>query len=536
MIKALLDTTTSPLAIVHALWTLEGLKATDEKIVKVFLDHKSPQIRENAIKIAELHLADMPELENVLTAMQNDSDPKVRYQLVCTLGLLKTKSAESAKQMIMLADIEDKWVQIAALAASPGMEWALMEKVKNSPSNRQSEGRQLFFLNTGAVIGLSGRETDMKKLIQTATVSQPAKEAWWKAALLEGLLKGLTAKGNTELKTVAEKNMLLSLFNPGTDPALRRAGLRLLSVLGVEKMAETSAIMKTAAIVAADRQTDALYREDALLLLSLQPGLASEDFLHKLISPSEPENLQKMAVRTLFRQSGTKACTSILQSWTKLTPGVRDVAMDQFLVSPENMNILLDAVQKGEVQSSTIGWRRMVDLMNNDDRLIRERSRKLLASAMENRDEAYRKFEPSLNLAGDAVKGSAVFKQNCALCHQVGGTFGTAFGPDLASIRNRDAQFILADIINPNRSIADGYENWVVTFQDGRKQRGIISSENSSAMTLREAGGMETTIQRSQIQTIEADKTSAMPPGLEANLSIQQMADLLEYLKKGQKN
>ncbi len=534
VIKTFLDTATSPLAIVHALWTLEGLEATDEKMLAFYLDHSTPQIRENAIKISELHLAEMPALEKILTTMQTDPDPRVRYQLLCTLGLLKTKSAELAKQMILMADIEDKWVQIAALAASPGKEWALMEKVKNSSTNLQSEGRQLFFLNTGAVIGLSGQEEDIKKLIRTATVSKPASDSWWKAALLEGLLKGISAKGVPEFKTDAEKNMLLTLFNQGTDPTLRRSGLRLLSALGIQEKPETTATLETAAIIAADRQSDERYREDALLLLSLQPGSASEKLLHNLISPSEPENLQKMAVRTIFRQSGTKACYSILQSWKMLTPGVRDVAMDQFLGTTENINILLDALQKGEIQSSSIGWRRMVELMNNDDPLIREKSRKLLTSVIDNRDKAYRKFEPALNLAGNAADGSGIFRQNCALCHQLGGTSGTAFGPDLASIRNREKSFILADIINPNRSIADGYENWVVTFQDGRKQRGIISSENSSAVTLREAGGMETTIQRSQIQTIEADKTSAMPPGLEANLSIQQMADLLEYLKKGQ--
>jgi putative heme-binding domain-containing protein len=342
------------------------------------------------------------------------------------------------------------------------------------------------------------------------------------------------AKGIQNIRAEVEKNQLLALFNPDTDPALRRSGLRLLSALGLQARAMESGLRQKAISVAADSQSDALYREDALYLISMQPGLASEKLLHNLINPSEPENLQKMAVRTLFRESGTEACTFILQSWAKLTPGVRDVAMDQFLGTPQNMNILLDAVQKGDVQSSTIGWRRTVTLMNNDDPSIRKRSRELLSSAMEHRDEAYRKFEPSLKLSGDAAKGSTTFKQNCAVCHQVGGTAGTAFGPDLASIRNREARFIMADIINPNRSIADGYETWTVTLQDDRKQHGIISSENASAMTIIEAGGLETTIQRSRIQSIEADKTSAMPPGLEVNFSLQQMADLLAYLKKGQ--
>jgi putative heme-binding domain-containing protein len=136
-------------------------------------------------------------------------------------------------------------------------------------------------------------------------------------------------------------------------------------------------------------------------------------------------------------------------------------------------------------------------------------------------------------MTGDAGKGSVVFQKNCAICHQVGGISGISYGPDLASIRNRELQFILADIINPNRSIADGFENWTITLLDGKKEKGIISNETPFAITLKEAGGKEKTIQRSQVKSLESDKTSAMPPGLESNISIPEMADLLAYLKKG---
>jgi len=472
-------------------------------------------------------------LENELVQLYDDKDPKVRYQLLCTLGLLHSDAAESAKQFILLKDVEDKWIQIAALASSPGKEWALMEKVRRSPANVQSEGRQLFFINTGAVIGLSRQEDAMQQIIRTAAVSVPKNDAWWKAALLEGLIKGLSVEGFTKNKFGNEKMMLLALFKADTDPTLRRSSLRLLQALGISEIPNQTEELKSAKDIAIDQKADPQFREDAILLLSLMPGKSNENILANLISPTEPENVQKIAVRTFIHESGPKACNIVLAAWKQLTAGVRDEAMDQFMESTDNMQVLLNAVQRGEVQPSTIGWRRMVDLMNNEDPGIREKSRKLLASVTENRDEAYKKYEPVLKMNGDAVKGYIVFQKNCAVCHLVGGISGISYGPDLASIRNREAQFILADIINPNRSIADGFENWTITLPDGKKEKGIISNETPSAITLKDAGGKEKTIQRSQVKSLESDKTSAMPPGLESNISIPEMADLLAYLKKG---
>ncbi|MEJ0103855.1 MAG: c-type cytochrome [Bacteroidota bacterium] len=39
-------------------------------------------------------------------------------------------------------------------------------------------------------------------------------------------------------------------------------------------------------------------------------------------------------------------------------------------------------------------------------------------------------YQESLKLNGDAQKGKIIYQKNCALCHQFGGKFGVAFGPD----------------------------------------------------------------------------------------------------------
>ena len=63
-------------------------------------------------------------------------------------------------------------------------------------------------------------------------------------------------------------------------------------------------------------------------------------------------------------------------------------------------------------------------------------------------------------------------------CHQVGGKYGKIFGPDLGSFRNRDAASIMADILNPNRSIAVTYEMWAITKKNGEKLVALIPQKH----------------------------------------------------------
>jgi putative heme-binding domain-containing protein len=195
------------------------------------------------------------------------------------------------------------------------------------------------------------------------------------------------------------------------------------------------------------------------------------------------------------------------------------------------MNLLLDAVQKGEVQSAAISWPRKVHLMSNDNISVRDRARKLLANETEDRNAVYKKYEPALSMTGDSKNGLLVFQRVCSTCHMVSSQYGKAFGPDLASIRNRDAQFIMADILDPNRSIADKFEMWTIVKKNGEKLNGIIAAETPGTITLHNIGAQEIVISRSDIKTMEASNTSAMPVGLEASVSVKEMADLLSFLK-----
>ena len=106
-----------------------------------------------------------------------------------------------------------------------------------------------------------------------------------------------------------------------------------------------------------------------------------------------------------------------------------------------------------------------------------------------------------------------------------------AFGPDLASVQNRSNSALLLDIIQPNRSIADGYELWQMELKNGTVLSGVIANEGPSSLTIRNATGQEQTINRTEIKSLKAFETSAMPENIQTQMSTGDMADLLAYLK-----
>jgi putative heme-binding domain-containing protein len=526
----LLDTTKSATAYVHALWTLNGFNAIDFPTLRKALHHPVAGVRENAIKLAELHLQQLPQLENELLSLQNDTAAKVRFRLLCTLGNLNDAQAETVRQKLLVKDIEDKWVQVAALTSSAGREYALIEKTIPAIATHPSEGKKLFFENCAAVIGLSKNVNDIQKLIELAAKNNTRASDWWQSACLKGLVKSINSKGKFQGDFGQQKKLLLSKFNGNASPLMRAAAIDLLLVMGIEKDQAWKSAIDQARSVAANPSADVNFRSDALRLLALEKDNNDEKLLKQIIRPEEPESVQQAALRTYNAISGKDACAFIIHNWKSLTHDVRDVCMDIFLSSVNNMNSLLDALQKNQIQSASISWPRMVELMNNDDLTIRKRAREILAGKTEDRDAVYKKYQAALS-KGDANNGLTVFKHVCATCHQVSGEYGRAFGPDLASIRNRDAQSIMADILNPNRSIADKYEMWTVVKKNGEKLSGIIASETSAAIMLHNIGGQQTVIPRSDIKTMEASATSAMPVGLEKSVSTKEMSDLLAFLK-----
>jgi putative membrane-bound dehydrogenase-like protein len=137
-----------------------------------------------------------------------------------------------------------------------------------------------------------------------------------------------------------------------------------------------------------------------------------------------------------------------------------------------------------------------------------------------------------LRAGGDAVKGKDLFKaQSCNACH-TDADGQTPKGPHLVDIGKRYSPTELVEsILKPSAKIAQGFETYRFEMADGRVFTGFVVSEKAATVLIREATGVQRELKRDQIESRQRQEQSAMPEGAVNNLTPEQMADLIAYLR-----
>ncbi len=137
-------------------------------------------------------------------------------------------------------------------------------------------------------------------------------------------------------------------------------------------------------------------------------------------------------------------------------------------------------------------------------------------------------------LAGDVRRGQAVFlgsKAACYNCHKIGYRGGEV-GPDLTSIsKARTERDLLESIVYPNASFVRSYEPVVVRLKDDTEVAGILRSESDKELVVVPGPGAEQRIPRADVAEVRPGTVSLMPAGLETQISRQELADLLAFLR-----
>ncbi|MCW5982546.1 MAG: c-type cytochrome [Bryobacteraceae bacterium] len=507
----------SPVARTHALWTLEGLGRLDNALIEKALEDSSPGVRENAIRLAEPRMAAAPELVRRLLAMETDPDARVRFQLLCTLGFISTPASQAVRDRLLAADFDNRWTQIAALSASPDEATRLF-----AFAVRESAPASVF-RQAAAVIGARGRANELQDVL--AAVSRPGRGEW-RTAALEGLAAGWRGKEN--LPPSIERQ-LLQVFGAG-EPPVRRVALRVLERAGLTQSTHTREALNRAAKLAAARNENADLRADAIGLLALSDPPARHALFESLVNPNEPESVQAAAVRAIGYIPGEQPGAFLLKNWRAFTADVRMEAADALLRDPARVPLVVAALKDEEIQPWSLAFRHRRQLIMHRDPAIRDAARPLLEEAQGERSKVIARYQPALERAGDPGRGKAVFESVCAKCHKLSGK-GAEVGPDLATVRHQTKQVLLTAILDPNQSISQGYEAYVVERVSGGAVDGVMGPQTATTITLRHEEGKEDVIPRSDIRNMYAANLSAMPADLEKQVDVQQMADLLEYIK-----
>jgi len=143
-------------------------------------------------------------------------------------------------------------------------------------------------------------------------------------------------------------------------------------------------------------------------------------------------------------------------------------------------------------------------------------------------------FDPKnvLALKGLAARGKELFLgvSQCARCHVCEGA-GRAFGPDMTGVgRKFTREQLLEQILRPSKVIAPEFKTTLLTLRDGTELSGFVLRRMEAELVLRDETLVDRRVKLGDIQESRESVLSAMPEGLLAPLTAQEVADLLEYL------
>ena len=225
----------------------------------------------------------------------------------------------------------------------------------------------------------------------------------------------------------------------------------------------------------------------------------------------------------------------LLSNWSGYTPEIRKLTLTALLSQEDFVPVLAKAIDAGTIRVGELDAGQRERLTRLANGLLSDRVRELLSDEQRasNLDVASRiaDYASRLQTADrNATRGQVVFEKNCLNCHRVGEQ-GHDVGPALGSIVNKPDEAILVDVLDPGSKIDSEYASYTVVTSQGRSLTGVLGSESPTSVTLKMEKGQTETVLRNELELIKASDVSLMPSNLHEQITADQMADLLAYLR-----
>ncbi|HXU79584.1 MAG TPA: PVC-type heme-binding CxxCH protein, partial [Methylomirabilota bacterium] len=521
-LKKLLAGSERPKTRLQALCTLDGLGGMTPKIVARALTDSHAAVREHAVRISEQFFRGTPdksgarskaasgaenkELLQGLFKLANDPAIRVRYQLAFTLGQVEDQNSGAVLVDLASRDRENEDMQTAVMSSARAhlgsmVNAALVDGREAPPALLE----KLFELAT-AERDASSLESALKAMGKPQI---SGRYAAWQFEALGGVLDVLDRRG----QSVRDLNGL-------GGPELGRA---IDQLDGLPKQA------RALADSAGEGPESSVELTVALRVLGHGNGSPDLERLGRFLQARYPVPLQQAALRNLGRARDNKAGAVLTASWAGCSPGLRPGLLNALLSRREWVEMLLTAIEEGRISGRQIGTPEQERLRRNRDSTIRQRAEKLFETANPDRQQAVDAYRNVLQIQGDEAHGALLFGQNCAACHKFQ-AIGSV-GPDLGTVAGKPVETLLTAILDPNRAVEARYVNYTAQLKDGRELSGVIAAETSSSITLRSASGEETILRR-DLDQLTSSGLSLMPEGFEKVLSVQDLADVIAFVRK----
>lgn len=474
----------SDVARVHALAALAGLNRLDSQLLKQVLQNSSPALKRAAMSFAEPLIENDSSLTDAIARLAQSDSAQVRFQAACSLSFAKrTDKSTAALVDLFERDGNDPWMRQALFIAIGSHVRAFVSAIqKKNPLAESLTIDQLRWLIQ--LIATSSPAEFVVIDVDRSVQHAPPAVAFW---------ENLTA---------------LAFGKPNKPVDFQK----------LEKSIQDSAAPRNQRLI-------------AIAALRFANPTEAVKLLQALLAADQPLEVQHWAAESTFAIRDPSASKMLLTVYASLTPFVQRTIIDHLISSRESAAHLLAAVENGEFKAAELdsAQRTLWISVLNEDQKVKARAHFFSASS-ESKDALIRRYAAALEKSANSAAGRQLFQKHCRTCHMRHGD-GARVGPDLTAVAGRSPTDILADILDPDRSISSDGRSYVLVTQSGVVHSGVIAGESTTSVTLKKPGGGIESILRSNIEELRFTGKSLMPEGFEQSMSPQDLANLIAFLK-----
>ena len=178
---------------------------------------------------------------------------------------------------------------------------------------------------------------------------------------------------------------------------------------------------------------------------------------------------------------------------------------------------MLRSIEKKEVPAAQIDARRRELLLRQRNPTLRDLATRLFSDVSSvDRRKVLDDYRDVIAMRGDPAHGKEVFAKRCSACHRLNDV-GQNVGPELGALANKTPQFLLQEILDPNRNVDGKYLEYFAATKAGQTFTGILTSESGGSITLRGQEGKSRSCSK-RSRRAEEHRESLMPEGLEKDV------------------
>jgi putative membrane-bound dehydrogenase-like protein len=512
------------------LWALNVSGGLDDSTAQTLLEHPVAGVRRWTVRLLGDDRRTSPSLLATLVQMAAmDADPLVRSQLAASCQRWGPGEALPILARLLRRDEDRSDVQIPLL-----IWWALERQWHDDPeavvalftnpdAQKPAIVRGIVLDRLARVLSSRGTPGDFAAC---ARLLSSAPDDGARSALVAGMDQGLTGRSPGQASEELA-GALKSLWGRGRPTV---SLIRLAARLG------TPEAIDGAVARAGDAATPTA---DRVALVELIGQVRSREGLRPLLSLAVSNGntaVQSAALNALGAYAEPEVAAQLLGAYAKLSTATRDRVLTLLCSRPAWADRLLDAMAEKALNPRDLRPPQVLQIVQLGDAALTRKVESVWGRVPgPGSPEKVRRIAEVRGMLpegdkGNASRGRAVFKENCAVCHKLFDE-GESIGPDLTGAERSNLDFLLTSLVDPSALIRKEYQAQTVALTDGRVLTGLVVEETGRTLTLIDSNRQKTVVPRDQVEEIKPSAVSLMPEGLLDKLPDAQVRDLFKYLQ-----